>query len=141
MISETSTQHCVRTSFYGFAELHPDTHKIYAWDPWYDLNETDGELNSTCNVGNCRYNSYRRFNALKADNPNFKTMLSIGGWNAGSHDYSEMAKDPAIRKVFIDSLVPFLQRFGFDGLDLDWEYPGARDGDPLVDKEDFTIFS
>ena len=67
-------------------------------------------------------------------------MLSIGGWNAGSEEYSIMAKDPVKRQIFVDSLVPFLRTYGFMGLDLDWEYPGMRPGsDYDVDKEDFVI--
>jgi chitinase len=51
-----------------------------------------------------------------------------------------MAKDSVKRKTFIDSVVPFLQLYGFEGLDFDWEYPGDREGsDPDNDKENFSI--
>jgi chitinase len=51
-----------------------------------------------------------------------------------------MAKDSVRRKTFIDSVVPFLQLYGFEGLDFDWEYPGDREGsDPDNDKENFSI--
>ena len=51
-----------------------------------------------------------------------------------------MAKDPEKRKSFVDSLVPYLQRFGFQGLDLDWEGPAFGEGsDPAVDKADFSL--
>ena len=58
-----------------------------------------------------------------------KVYLAIGGWNdsAGSK-YSEMVTDPAKRKKFVDHAVPFLQQYGFDGLDLDWEYPKCWQG-------------
>jgi len=39
-----------------------------------------------------------------------------------------MAASPERRKGFVDSVVPFLQRYGFDGLDMDWEYPTQRGG-------------
>jgi chitinase len=50
--------------------------------------------------------------------------VAIGGWNEGSTKYSAMAKDSEKRQKFVDSVVQFLQKHNFDGLDLDWEYPG-----------------
>lgn len=38
-----------------------------------------------------------------------------------------MAKDVKGRKSFIKSLVGFMKKYGFDGVDVDWEYPVAPD--------------
>jgi len=119
--------------YYGFADIDPNTYEIKVWDPWYDLAPED------CNPGECNYDSYRRFVALKDQNPNFIPMISVGGWTAGSKEFSEMAADPALRKVFIDSVMAFIQKFGFEGLDFDWEYPGFFEGsDPENDRDNFS---
>ena len=67
---------------------------------------------------------FRKVTDLKYVNPKLKVTLAIGGWNEGSTKYSEMARDAAKRKTFVQSVTEFLKQHNFDGLDLDWEYPG-----------------
>ena len=62
--------------------------------------------------------------------------LAIGGWNEGSQNYSLMARDQNKRKKFAASALSFIRRHNFDGLDLDWEYPGKRGG-TAADKRNF----
>ena len=50
---------------------------------------------------------------LTALNPSFIPLLSVGGWAAGSEVFSVMAADPVKRTNFVDSVVPFLNEFGF----------------------------
>ena len=51
---------------------------------------------------------YVRFNNLKQQNPELKTLLAIGGWNheGGSiSPFSRMVSTEANRNVFIDSVI------------------------------------
>ena len=67
---------------------------------------------------------FKKATDLKYAFPKLKVTVAIGGWTEGSTKYSAMAKDSAERQKFVDSVVQFLQKYNFDGLDLDWEYPG-----------------
>ena len=41
--------------------------------------------------------------------------------------FSDMAMNEANRGKFIASLINFMDNYGFDGADIDWEYPSAED--------------
>ncbi|XP_039004815.1 class V chitinase CHIT5b-like [Hibiscus syriacus] len=51
------------------------------------------------------------------------TLFSIGGGGSDSNLFSCMASDTKSRKAFITSAMDVARKFGFDGMDLDWEYP------------------
>ncbi len=113
------------------------THYIYAFAV---LNDVLWEIKVFDQRVDIELGGYSKFNAMKLKNPELKTMIAIGGWTdsivegTGPGKYSQLVSDPGLIKRFVTSASKFLQTHGFDGLDLDWEYPG----DYPNDKKGFT---
>ena len=102
---------------YAFAVLDASTFKIKVFDPWVDTDPT-----------NVNGQMYSKFVALKKQNPSLKTMIAIGGWadsNDGTAKYSKLVSSTTNINTFVSSVVSFLKLYGFDGLDVDWEYPAC----------------
>ena len=76
-------------------------------------------------------------NDLKKKNKNLKTLLAVGGWNFGTAKMTAMLKSKAKRYQFAKTSIKFLRERNFDGLDLDFEYPGSR-GSPPEDKKKYA---
>ena len=62
-----------------------------------------------------------------------KIKNQTGGWTFGTAKFKEMSATRYARQTFVFSAIPFLRQHGFDGLDLDWEYPKGSD-----DKRNFV---
>ncbi|KAM0469616.1 hypothetical protein ACHAPX_010395 [Trichoderma viride] len=60
-----------------------------------------------------------------------KRIISFGGWDfsasPGTFNILREAVKPENRDAFKNSIVAFVQEHGLDGVDIDWEYPGAPD--------------
>ncbi|RAL14681.1 bacteriodes thetaiotaomicron symbiotic chitinase [Aspergillus homomorphus CBS 101889] len=70
---------------------------------------------------------WSKFTALKQKKSSLKTYISVGGWDLGGKVFSDMVRFPGGRKAFIDSAIAMMSEYGFDGIDIDWEYPAAED--------------
>jgi GH18 family chitinase len=68
--------------------------------------------------------NFGQLQALKAKYPKLKTMISIGGWTLSAPLYS-ISRDAQKRADFAKSSVYVMVKYGFDGIDVDWEYPGG----------------
>ncbi|KAK7791045.1 hypothetical protein R5R35_006847 [Gryllus longicercus] len=111
---------------YAFVGINPEDSSIKVLDPWNDLEDNGGK------------GAFQKYIQLRNVNKKLKVSLAVGGWNEGSANYSVMAASPVRRKTFISSAVKMLREHGFDGLDLDWEYPTKRGGN-AADRENFVL--
>lgn len=109
---------------YAFAKIDPATGRIAMENP-----ENDRK-------------NFEQLRQLKKEHPGLKTLISVGGWDYSAH-FSTVAATEEGRKIFAKSCADFLVEHGFDGIDLDWEYPVS--GGPVgnagspADRENFTL--
>ena len=84
-------QHLFSEAFLGFFSpfLHTTSHSCFIASP-------------------CTFR-YDRYNAMKAQNPEIKTLLAVGGWNMASEPFTAMVATAASRSEFARSTVPFLR--------------------------------
>ncbi|KAJ5765052.1 glycoside hydrolase [Penicillium odoratum] len=58
-------------------------------------------------------------------------VLSFGGWgfstSAYTYDVLRTGVQEANRQTFADNVVAFMNKYELEGIDFDWEYPGATD--------------
>ena len=85
--------------------------------------------------------NFNQLKKLKAKHPHLKILISLGGWTYSKY-FSDVAATDAARKKFVSSCLdiyitgnlPVYNGAGgpgsaagiFDGIDLDWEWPGAE---------------
>jgi len=84
-------------------------------------------------------------NTAKAAHPGVKSLVSVGGWaetggyfdasgaRVASGGFYAMTASQQKIDAFADSAVAFIRQYGFDGVDIDYEYPTSNTnaGNPL----------
>jgi chitinase len=123
-------------------------------DPWSDFqaptwdgaNSVDGVADDPSDPNQHLFGNFNQFVKLKARHPDLKLVMSIGGWTLSKY-FSDVAATAATRQAFVSSCVDLLLRGNlptggwptqaggdgvaaglFDGIDIDWEYPGIDPG-------------
>lgn len=79
--------------------------------------------------GNNVYGAFKQLGLLKQNNRNLKVLLSIGGWTYTNtkKDLDPVGASDTARKNFAASCVNMIKNYGFDGIDVDWEYPQSKE--------------
>ncbi len=131
------------TSWSAYSGFTPDkidatklTHINYAFA---NINK---ELKITLGDSYIDPSNIKKLNGLKKVNPNLKILISVGGWS-WSDKFSDVALTDKSRITFANSCVDFIKKYGFDGIDIDWEFP-VSGGLPTnkyrkEDKQNFTL--
>src|SRR5919199_3823562 len=138
-------------------------------DPWSDYQaptwsgeaSVDGVADDPSDPNQHLFGNFNQLVKLKAAHPNLRVVMSIGGWTLSKY-FSDVAATPASRQAFVQSCIDLLikgnlptggwpeQSGGegvaaglFDGIDIDWEYPGIDPGNGAdhspADKHDATL--
>lgn len=132
---------------YAFFKPLPDG-SITILDPWADKNLLLGPINwsvapagydTAYDFGNPAYHQPGQQFSTICHQHGVKLLPSIGGWTL-SDELPGIASNAQKRAAFAQSCVDLIEAFGFDGIDLDWEYPGFADhGGTPQDKTNFTL--
>jgi GH18 family chitinase len=105
------------------------------------LNYAFASINSDHTIKVSNTSDLNALTALKSKNPNLKVILSIGGW--GMDGFSQAASSSAGRSAFAQSCLNYVNQYGLDGIDIDWEYPVDGGGGIIArspsDKQNFTL--
>lgn len=122
---------------YAFANISGG--KCVLGDPYADIDKF--YPGDSWDAGALR-GSFHRLQILKQQHPNVKTLISVGGWTWSTY-FSDVALTATSRQVFAQSCVQFMKQYGFDGIDIDWEYP-VSGGLPTnvyrpADKHNYTL--
>ncbi|CAH2034696.1 unnamed protein product, partial [Iphiclides podalirius] len=99
---------------YGYAGVHPDTYKMVP-------------LNENLDVDRAHAN-YRAITNFKTKYPALKVLLSVGG-DVDTEDpqkYNLLLESPQARTAFVNSGVLLAEQYGFDGIDLAWQFPKIK---------------
>ncbi len=136
-------------TYYGSAipDVRYMTHINYAFA---ELVEEDGVYQSFKLKG--KESRFKQIVDLKKKKPSLKILLSFAGGTSDDKytpenkfgGFSAMTKSDTDRKKFAQDCLDFCKKWGIDGIDIDWEFPGLSwyddvEYDTSCDVENYTL--
>jgi chitinase len=130
-------------------------------DPWADYQTSfpvEKDVDGVAETAGPLLGNFNQLRELKANHPDLKVLISLGGWTLSQY-FSDAALTAASRRTLVESCIDLFVEGNlpavdggvggpgsgagvFDGIDLDWEWPGSE-GHPdntirPEDKRNFT---
>jgi chitinase len=141
---------------FGFVNGDGDCYSADAWADWQRPLAAEQSVDGVADAaGQALNGNLNQLKKLKAKHPGLKTLISLGGWT-GSKYFSDAVLTPQGRARLASSCVDLWLKGNlpgtapgtgagvFDGIDLDWEWPGSSGEVGNVirpeDKRNFTLF-
>ncbi|XP_023944029.2 probable chitinase 10 [Bicyclus anynana] len=126
---------------FGPEQVDPSlcTHIIYAWAHLDSASSTVVPGNPELDISNDFYGKITEYKVKGA-----KVIIGIGGIeNSIGYTWSQVIANPGKRKTFVRSVVKFLQKWKFDGVQIAWQYPVCKEApcseQDSSDKDNFSI--
>ena len=120
----------------NYAFFQPDVQgNIYGTDRWGDPQLLFGPYSSKLGGGiqrcsydgphevNCAFHEHNTGLIYRAHQLGAEVYPSIGGWTL-SDNFPTLSANPTSRDAFAKNCIEILTYYDFDGIDIDWEYPG-----------------
>lgn len=82
----------------------------------------DGTIRFTDDHDESNLEDIRELTGPGGPGEDVRTGFAVGGWNSSTH-YSEAARSPESRERFARQTIRLVREYGFDGFEIDWEYP------------------
>ncbi|KAI0036407.1 glycoside hydrolase superfamily [Vararia minispora EC-137] len=110
---------------YAFADASASTGTVVLTDSYAD-EQKHFPGDSWSEPGNNLYGCLKQLYLLKLANRNLKVLLSVGGWTYTNTDgHFNSIGSASWRSAFVSSAVQLVKDYGFDGIDIDFEYPAT----------------
>lgn len=94
-------------------------------------------VNPTSSGGVTISDAFKKYydDVIALKNSGVRVVVSVAG---STQVFSDVCYSDTLREKFAQALVDVVVEYNFDGIDLDWEFPGTGSRDTAIDKANYT---